>query len=78
MSERDHTVHTRVNNVVGTLNLLYAIKGLRCDCQLVKVSTTRECASRNIDIEEAFIAVNQNGRENAWHWFQAQDQARLA
>jgi UDP-sulfoquinovose synthase len=36
MIDRKHAVGTQVNNVVGTLNLLFALKELQPDCHLVK------------------------------------------
>src|SRR5579872_1815516 len=39
MIDRKHAVSTQVNNVVGTLNLLFAIRELRPDCHLIKLGT---------------------------------------
>ncbi|MBT3923224.1 MAG: NAD-dependent epimerase/dehydratase family protein [Nitrospina sp.] len=59
-----HAVYTQVNNVVGTLNLLFAIKEIVPDCHLVKLGTMGEYGTPNIDIEEGFIKINHNGRED--------------
>jgi UDP-sulfoquinovose synthase len=64
MIDRKHAVFTQVNNVVGTLNLLFAIKEFRPDCHLVKLGTMGEYGTPNIDIEEGFIRIQHNGRED--------------
>jgi UDP-sulfoquinovose synthase len=53
-----------LNNVVGTLNLLFAIRELAPDCHLVKLGTMGEYGTPNIDIEEGFITIEHNGRKD--------------
>jgi len=62
MIDRKHAVFTQVNNVVGTLNLLFALQELRPDCHLVKLGTMGEYGTPNIDIEEGYIRIEHNGR----------------
>lgn len=62
MIDRQHAVFTQVNNVVGTLNVLFAIQEFRPDCHLVKLGTMGEYGTPNIDIEEGYIHINHNGR----------------
>ena len=62
MIDRKHAVFTQVNNVVGTLNLLFALRELKPDCHLVKLGTMGEYGTPNIDIEEGYIRVEHNGR----------------
>ena len=62
MIDRSHCVYTQVNNVVGTLNLLYAIGERAPDCHLVKLGTMGEYGTPNIDIEEGFIEITHRGR----------------
>jgi UDP-sulfoquinovose synthase len=62
MIDRKHAVFTQVNNVVGTLNLLFAIQELVPDCHLVKLGTMGEYGTPNIDIEEGYIRIEHNGR----------------
>src|SRR5205807_3104050 len=62
MIDRAHAVYTQVNNVVGTLNLLYAIAEVEPDIHLVKLGTMGEYGTPNIDIEEGFIEVTHRGR----------------
>jgi UDP-sulfoquinovose synthase len=64
MIDRQHAVFTQVNNVVGTLNVLFAIKEFRPTCHLVKLGTMGEYGTPNIDIEEGFIRIQHNGRED--------------
>ncbi|MBW3604981.1 MAG: NAD-dependent epimerase/dehydratase family protein, partial [Actinobacteria bacterium] len=42
MIDRSHAVYTQVNNVVGTLNVLYAIGEIDRDIHLVKLGTMGE------------------------------------
>jgi UDP-sulfoquinovose synthase len=64
MIDLKHAVLTQVNNVVGTLNLLFAIRELDPDCHLVKLGTMGEYGTPNIDIEEGFITIEHNGRKD--------------
>ena len=59
-----HAVETQVNNVVGTLNLLFALRESAPDCHLVKLGTMGEYGTPNIDIEEGFIEIEHNGRKD--------------
>jgi UDP-sulfoquinovose synthase len=62
MIDRRHAVYTQVNNVVGTLNLLYAIAEHDPAIHLVKLGTMGEYGTPNIDIEEGFIEITHKGR----------------
>ncbi len=64
MIDRKHAVHTQVNNVVGTLNLLFALRELQPDCHLIKLGTMGEYGTPNIDIEEGYLTVEHNGRKD--------------
>ena len=64
MIDREHAVLTQVNNVVGTLNLLYAMRQDFPDCHLVKLGTMGEYGTPNIDIEEGYITIEHNGRKD--------------
>jgi len=64
MIDRKHAVFTQVNNVVGTLNLLYALREFQPECHLVKLGTMGEYGTPNIDIEEGYIAIEHNGRKD--------------
>lgn len=62
MIDRAHAVYTQVNNVAGTLNLLYAIAEVDPSIHLVKLGTMGEYGTPNIDIEEGFIEIKHRGR----------------
>src|SRR5438067_7744320 len=64
MISASHAVETQVNNVVGTLNLLFALRESAPDCHLVKLGTMGEYGTPNIDIEEGFIEIEHNGRRD--------------
>ncbi|AUC62128.1 UDP-sulfoquinovose synthase SqdB [Cyanobacterium sp. HL-69] len=64
MIDREHAVFTQVNNVVGTLNILYALKEEFPDTHLVKLGTMGEYGTPNIDIEEGYIEIEHNGRKD--------------
>ena len=64
MIDRKHAVFTQVNNVVGTLNLLYALREFKPECHLVKLGTMGEYGTPNIDIEEGYITIEHNGRKD--------------
>ena len=62
MIDREHAVLTQTNNVVGTLNLLFAMRDEFPDCHLVKLGTMGEYGTPNIDIEEGYLTIEHNGR----------------
>jgi len=64
MIDRKHAVFTQTNNVVGTLNVLYAMKEFVPDCHLVKLGTMGEYGTPNIDIEEGFLEIHHKGRSD--------------
>jgi len=64
MIDRKHAVFTQVNNVVGTLNLLFAIREFVPECHLIKLGTMGEYGTPNIDIEEGYITIEHNGRKD--------------
>jgi UDP-sulfoquinovose synthase len=64
MIDRQHALSTQVGNITGTMNVLFAIKEFQPDCHLVKLGTMGEYGTPNIDIEEGFIKIQHNGRED--------------
>jgi UDP-sulfoquinovose synthase len=64
MVDRKHAVYTQSNNVVGTLNVLYAIAEIDPDIHLVKLGTMGEYGTPNIDIEEGWLHIEHNGRSD--------------
>jgi UDP-sulfoquinovose synthase len=64
MKGQREAVGTQVNNVVGTLNVLFAMRDLAPASHLVKLGTMGEYGTPNIDIEEGFIEIQHNGRSD--------------
>ncbi len=64
MASREQAVETQTNNLVGTLNLVFALRDLRLDAHVVKLGTMGEYGTPNIDIEEGFFEVEYKGRKD--------------
>ena len=64
MIDRRHALYTQHNNVIGTLNVLFAINEYAPECHLVKLGTMGEYGTPNIDIEEGYITIEHNGRKD--------------
>jgi UDP-sulfoquinovose synthase len=62
MIDRKHAVYTQTNNIVGTLNLMYAVGEIDRDIHIVKLGTMGEYGQPNIDIEEGWLEIEHNGR----------------
>jgi UDP-sulfoquinovose synthase len=61
---REHAVFTQYNNVIGTLNVIWAMNDLAPDSHLVKLGTMGEYGTPDIDIEEGYIEIEHNGRKD--------------
>ena len=74
---------TQTNNLIGTLNILYAMKEVCPHAQLVKLGTMGEYGTPNIDIPEGFFTVDYRGRTDTlpfprqagswYHWTKVHD-----
>src|SRR5205807_1488562 len=64
MIDLGHAALTQVNNLVGTLNLLFALRDHAPAAHLVKLGTMGEYGTPNIDIEEGFLTITHNGRQD--------------
>jgi UDP-sulfoquinovose synthase len=64
MIDREHAVYTQTNNVINTLNVLYAMAEFAPDAHLVKLGTMGEYGTPDIDIEEGFIEIHHKGRSD--------------
>jgi UDP-sulfoquinovose synthase len=64
MIDRKHAVYTQTNNIVGTLNVMFAMGELDRDIHMVKLGTMGEYGTPNIDIEEGWLEVEHNGRSD--------------
>ena len=63
MRGRDSCYFTQNNNVLGTINLLFAMKKFSPDSHLIKIGTMGEYGTPNIDIEEGWLNTEHNGRK---------------
>jgi len=64
MASRQKAVETQHANVIGNLNLLFAIRDHVPDCHLVKLGTMGEYGQPDIDIEEGYIEIEHKGRKD--------------
>ncbi len=64
MLDHNRAVFSQMNNVQGTLNLLWAMRDVVPACHLVKLGTMGEYGTPNIDIEEGFIEIVHKGRRD--------------
>ncbi len=64
MIDRDHAAYVQQNNVIGTLNVLWAMREVAPDSHLVKLGTMGEYGTPNIDIEEGYIEIAHKGRSD--------------
>lgn len=62
MLSRERAVETQHANVIGNLNLLFAMRDHVPDAHLVKLGTMGEYGQPNIDIEEGYIEIEHKGR----------------
>lgn len=64
MIDRGKCVETQINNVAGTLNLLFGLRHVCPDAHIIKLGTMGEYGTPNIDIEEGWLEVDHNGRKD--------------
>jgi UDP-sulfoquinovose synthase len=64
MIDQAHAVYTQTNNVVGNLNVMYAIADIDRVIHRVMLGTVGEYGTPNIDIEEGWIEIEHNGRSD--------------
>jgi len=88
MMDVDHAVFTQTNNIVGTLNLLHAVRAIVPDCHLVKMGSMGEYGMPNIDIPEGFFEIEYMGRRDTlpfpkhaftdwYHWSKVHDSGNI-
>jgi UDP-sulfoquinovose synthase len=84
MIDREHAVYTQHNNVIGNLNLLYAIKEVVPNCHLLKLGTMGEYGyETELEIPEGFFEIEYKGKKatipfpriaGSWyHWSKVHD-----
>ena len=62
MQSRSAAVETQHNNVIGNLNLLFAMQRHCPEAHLIKLGTMGEYGTPNIDIEEGWLELEHKGR----------------
>ena len=65
MIDHEHALRTHINNTVGNMNVLWALRENAPDAHLIKLGTMGEYGTPNIDIEEGFLTVEHNGRTDS-------------
>ncbi len=83
MIDVHHAVWVQMNNIVGTFNILYAMKENTPAAHLVKLGTMGEYGTPNVDIPEGFFEVEYRDRKDrlpfprqagSWyHWSKVHD-----
>lgn len=63
MMDQEHAVFTQQNNVIGSLNVLWAMREVCPQAHLVKLGTMGEYGTPNVDIPEGFFEVEFRGRK---------------
>ncbi len=64
MINRDKAAFTLQNNLVSTLNIVYAVKETNPDCHIIKLGTMGEYGTPNIDIEEGWLEIEHKERKD--------------
>lgn len=62
MIDVEHCVYTQTNNMVGTLNILHAMRDECPDAHLLKLGTMGEYGTPNVDIPEGMFELEFRGR----------------
>jgi len=66
MIDQRRSVLTQLNNITGTLNVLWAMHEVAPAAHLVKLGSMGEYGTPNIDIEEGFIEIEYHGRKGVF------------
>ena len=64
MINRDKAALTIQNNLISTLNVVYAVKEVNLECHIIKIGTMGEYGTPNIDIEEGWIEIEHKGKRD--------------
>jgi len=63
MANEDQGCSTIMNNYMSTLRLIYAVRDIKPDTHIIKLGTMGEYGTPDIDIEEGWININHNKRQ---------------
>src|SRR6202022_3099265 len=64
MLQLEHAALAQINNLFGTLNLLFGLRDYAPRAHLIKLGTMGENGTPNIDHEEGFLTIPHNGRQD--------------
>ena len=64
MMNQEKTIWVQQNNLIGTLNLVYAVKDHAPNAHIVKLGTMGEYGTPNLDIPEGFFEIEYKGRKD--------------
>ena len=64
MIDVNHATWVQSNNIVGTFNILYAMRDIVPDAHLVKLGTMGEYGTPAIDIPEGFYEIEYRGKKD--------------
>ncbi len=64
MMDHEKATFTLRNNLLSTLNIIYAVKEVNPACHIVKLGTMGEYGTPNIDIEEGWLEIEHKGRKD--------------
>lgn len=64
MIDQQHSAFTQSNNVIGSLNILWAMHEVCPGAHLVKLGTMGEYGTPNLDIPEGFFEIEYRGRKD--------------
>lgn len=83
MIDVEHATWVQQNNIVSTLNILFAMRDIVPEAHLVKLGTMGEYGTPNVDIPEGFFTVDFRGRTDTlpfprqagswYHWSKVHD-----
>ena len=62
MIDVHHATFTHTNNMIGTLNMLFAMKDITPGAHLVKLGSMGEYGTPNLDIPEGYFTIEYRGR----------------
>lgn len=62
MGDREKAVFTQHNNIIGNLNLMFAVKKYVPNAHIIKLGTMGVYGTPNINIEEGYLKIKHRGR----------------
>lgn len=62
MMGREQAVYSQYNNIIGSLNLLFGVKGICPNSHIIKLGSMGIYGTPNIDIEEGYLKLKYKGR----------------